>query len=117
MWSKRSTSVTQRDAKTSSVFGFASSSRLRNEAALVPPPPAQPTTVPEATSAAMRTWGRMQSLDGELVLSATDLVGFAECVHRTTLDREVALGLRPKPDRVDPLGEILALAGLENQAG
>jgi hypothetical protein len=28
----------------------------------------------------------MQSLDGELVLSATDLVGFAECVHRTVLD-------------------------------
>jgi uncharacterized protein len=58
----------------------------------------------------------MQSLDGELVFSATDLVGFAECVHRTALDREVALGLRPKPDRVDPLGEILARAGMEHEA-
>ena len=84
---------------TSSAFGFASNRRLRNEAALVPPPPAQPTTVPEATSAAMRTWGRMQSLDGELVLSATDLVGFAECVHRTVLDAaKIAAGSKAVGD-------------------
>jgi uncharacterized protein len=61
-------------------------------------------------------WGLVQSIDGQFVLSATDVVGFAECPHRTALDREVALGLRPKPDRVDPLGEILARAGMEHEA-
>jgi hypothetical protein len=41
----------------------------------------------------------MQSLDGELVLSATDLVGFAECVHRTVLDAaKIAAGSKAVGD-------------------
>jgi hypothetical protein len=32
----------------------------------------------------------MQSLEGKPVLSATDLVGFAECVHSTVLDADKA---------------------------
>ena len=31
----------------------------------------------------MRMWGLVQSIDGQFVLSATDVVGFAECPHRT----------------------------------
>jgi predicted RecB family nuclease len=59
----------------------------------------------------------VQLLDGELVLSATDLVNFRGCLHRTCLDREVALGLRERPDSTDPLAEILIRAGTAHEAG
>ena len=36
---------------TSSAFGFASNSQLRNEAAIVPLPPAQSTMAPQPASA------------------------------------------------------------------
>jgi uncharacterized protein len=40
----------------------------------------------------------MQRLDGQVVLSPTDLTHHQECHHLTWLDLGVALGLRPGPD-------------------
>src|SRR5579862_6962142 len=53
----------------------------------------------------------MQAMNGELILSATDVVGFSACGHRTAQDRNVALGLRPRPVRDDPMGALLARQG------
>ena len=58
----------------------------------------------------------MYLLDGKPVLSASDVVNFAGCVHRTCLDREVALGLRERPVVIDPFGEILIRAGMAHEA-
>jgi len=58
----------------------------------------------------------VQALDGQLVLSATDVVDFAVCGHRTALDREVALGLRPKPVRDNPMGALLTRMGMGHEA-
>ena len=44
----------------------------------------------------------MQIINGQLVYSATDLVGFLACEHLTNLDRAATDGLVQRPMRVDP---------------
>jgi predicted RecB family nuclease len=58
----------------------------------------------------------MQLLDGEIVLSATDLVGFLACEHLTQVDRQVALGLLDPPSRDDPYLGMLADKGRAHEA-
>ena len=53
----------------------------------------------------------MQMVDGSLVYSATDLVGFMECRHLANLDRAAAEGHLKRPMRVDPVLERIARRG------
>ena len=55
----------------------------------------------------------MQLLEGEMVLSATDLTGFLECEHLTQLELKAAKGLLVRPDRDDPELDILTRRGLD----
>ena len=57
----------------------------------------------------------MKKLDGELILSASDLVGHLNCNHLTALDVQVAAGSMAKPDRYDPLLEILRERGQRHE--
>src|SRR5262245_57298506 len=57
----------------------------------------------------------MQDLDGTTVYSATDLVGFLECEHLTTLDRVALTGALTAEDRVDEELEILRERGEEHE--
>jgi uncharacterized protein len=58
----------------------------------------------------------MQLLDGRLIASASDLVGFLGCEHLTTLDQAVAEGRREKPAyRDDPQLELLQKRGREHE--
>src|SRR5437773_8492816 len=57
----------------------------------------------------------MQILDGQLILSASDLVGYLACAHLTVLERDAAEGLRPRPVRLDPALDVLAKRGLERE--
>jgi predicted RecB family nuclease len=57
------------------------------------------------------TIGLVQLIDGVLVLSPTDLVGFTGCEHRTYLDREVARGNLASVRRDDPLIKVLRAHG------
>jgi uncharacterized protein len=57
----------------------------------------------------------MQDLDGTIVYSASDLVGYLECEHLTTLERAVfATGLS-RPARDDPELDVLQRRGLEHE--
>ncbi|WP_053206496.1 TM0106 family RecB-like putative nuclease [Jiangella muralis] len=58
----------------------------------------------------------MYVTDGRLVLSPTDLVGHLECAHLTTLNREVALGQRPRPSGADPGADVVRRRGDEHEA-
>ncbi|PZF84494.1 TM0106 family RecB-like putative nuclease [Jiangella anatolica] len=58
----------------------------------------------------------MYVTDGRLVLSPTDLVGHLECAHLTTLNREVALGLRRRPAADDPGADVVRRRGDEHEA-
>ena len=54
----------------------------------------------------------MHRRDGQLIVSATDLVGFLECGHLTRLERAAVAGLISKPDRSeDPEVELLQRRG------
>ncbi|HXG25248.1 MAG TPA: TM0106 family RecB-like putative nuclease [Candidatus Binatia bacterium] len=54
----------------------------------------------------------MQRLDGQLVLSATDLVGYLACDHLATLELARVAGLRERPHRRDdPTIEIIQEKG------
>ena len=53
----------------------------------------------------------MQTLDGRLVYSASDLNNFSECLHLTALDRAVASGRGVRPERDDAAAELLAQKG------
>ena len=57
----------------------------------------------------------MKKINGTIQLSASDLVGHLNCKHITTLDVEVASGLRSKPDYYDPLLEILRKRGDQHE--
>src|SRR4029079_2829334 len=57
----------------------------------------------------------MQDLDGTTVYSATDLVGFLECEHLTTLDRVALTGAITAEDRVDEELEALRARGDEHE--
>ena len=57
----------------------------------------------------------MQSLNGKLIYSATDLSNFLSCPHLTLLTRRTALG-GPKPRQFDDPGlEVLRQRGLEHE--
>lgn len=58
----------------------------------------------------------MERIDGELVVSATDLVGHLACGHLTVLDGLAALGQLQRPDREDPEVEVLTRRGLAHEA-
>ena len=57
----------------------------------------------------------MQLIDGQLIVSATDLVGFLECSHLTSLDLAAAAGELPRPVRNDPELELIQRRGLEHE--
>ena len=58
----------------------------------------------------------MKKFDGELILSASDLVGHLNCNHLTALDVQFATGRIAKPDHYDPLLEILRMRGQTHEA-
>ena len=58
----------------------------------------------------------MQTINGQLVYSATDLVGFLACEHLTNLDRAATAGLIQRPMRVDPELDRIAKRGLQHEA-
>ena len=57
----------------------------------------------------------MQSIDGRIVYSATDLVGFVECGHLAQLDRAAVAGHLQRPIRTDPVLERIAQRGIEHE--
>src|SRR6185436_15547625 len=57
----------------------------------------------------------MQILEGQLVLSASDLVGHLACGHLTSLERAAAAGHRPRPVRSDPALDVIQRRGLERE--
>src|SRR5437016_10522720 len=59
----------------------------------------------------------MRLIDGQLVLTATDLVGHLACPHLTQLNRAVAEKRLSAPVREDPELEIVARRGQEHERG
>jgi uncharacterized protein len=57
----------------------------------------------------------MQNLDGQLILSPSDLTGFIACDHLTQLELEVTRGERERATRDDPELEILFARGREHE--
>src|ERR1700694_2152529 len=57
----------------------------------------------------------MHLLDGEIVLSPTDLTGFLECEHLTQLELKAVRGLIERPIRDDPELDILTRRGGEHE--
>jgi len=57
----------------------------------------------------------MQLIDGELVVSPSDLTGFLECGHLTQQELAAARGRIDRPQREDPELEILRRRGLEHE--
>ena len=53
----------------------------------------------------------MQIVDGNLVYSATDLVGFLECGHLTSLERAAVSGHLERPVREDPVLDRITQRG------
>src|SRR6187549_2009732 len=52
---------------------------------------------------------------GGLALSATDVSNSVACGHLTGLEMSAVLGLRKRPYRHDPLGDLLKARGLEHE--
>ncbi len=59
---------------------------------------------------------QLQLMDGRLVYSATDLVGFVECTHLANLERAVVDGHLRRPMRDDPVLDRIAQRGIEHEA-
>jgi len=57
----------------------------------------------------------LRSVDGRLVFSPTDLVGFLSCDHLSRLDQAALDGLVKRPVRPDEELELLVLKGLEHE--
>ena len=57
----------------------------------------------------------MQLVDGRLVYSATDLVGFLECAHLANLERAVVEGHLKRPMRSDPVLDRIAQRGRDHE--
>jgi uncharacterized protein len=57
----------------------------------------------------------MKKVNDSFEVSATDLVGYLNCHHLTTLDRAVTEGALAKPKIWDPLLEILAERGAAHE--
>src|SRR2546425_532429 len=58
----------------------------------------------------------MQFLDGQLIVSPSDLTGFLECEHLTQQELAAARGEIERPERKDPELELLTRRGLEHEA-
>ena len=58
----------------------------------------------------------MQAIDGRLIYSATDLVGFLECPHLANLNRAVAEGHLEVPKENDAVLDRIAQRGLQHEA-
>jgi len=58
----------------------------------------------------------MQLLDGRVILSPSDLVGFLACPHLTQLDLAVLRGELVRPVREDPMLDLLARRGQAHEA-
>jgi len=58
----------------------------------------------------------VQLVDGRIVYSATDLVGFSECTHLTNLERAALGGFLKRPMRADPVLDRIVQRGLEHEA-
>ena len=58
----------------------------------------------------------MQTLNGQLVYSATDLVGFLECRHLANLERAATEGHIKRPVRNDPVLDRIAQKGQDHEA-
>ena len=58
----------------------------------------------------------MQLIDGQVTLSATDLVGFLACEHLTNLERAAIAGLTRRPVRTDPQLDLVRKRGFEHEA-
>jgi predicted RecB family nuclease len=54
-------------------------------------------------------------VDGQPVVSATDLVGFLACEHLTNLERAALAHLVARPDREDPELDMIARRGTEHE--
>lgn len=57
----------------------------------------------------------MKVTDGQVALSASDLVGYLNCHHLSALDLDVASGNREKPNYYNPLLEILKERGNQHE--
>ena len=57
----------------------------------------------------------MKQVDGKLLYSATDLVGYLECRHLTDLERAAAFGSVIRPKRDDPVLDRLITRGLAHE--
>jgi predicted RecB family nuclease len=57
----------------------------------------------------------VQVLDGELILSPSDLTGFSACAHLTRLELRAALQGLERPARNDPLLDVLSRRGGEHE--
>src|SRR5512142_1564463 len=57
----------------------------------------------------------MQLIDGQLVASATDLVGYLACEHLTELEKAAAAGLTQRPMRPDPELDVIRARGFEHE--
>ena len=57
----------------------------------------------------------MQRVDGRVVYSATDLVGYLECQHLANLERAAVWGHLERPTRADPVLDRIAQRGLDHE--
>jgi predicted RecB family nuclease len=57
----------------------------------------------------------MQFLDGRLIVSPSDLTGFLECEHLTQQELAAARGEIDRPERDDPMLDMLSRRGLEHE--
>ena len=55
----------------------------------------------------------MRRVDGRLVYSATDLVGYLECAHLANIERAAVWGHLNRPVRADPVLDRIAQRGIE----
>src|ERR1700693_4913933 len=57
----------------------------------------------------------MQFLEGRLIISPSDLTGFLECEHLTQQELAAARGEIARPERDDPMLDMLSRRGLEHE--
>jgi predicted RecB family nuclease len=60
--------------------------------------------------------GNMQFLEGRLIVSPSDLTGFLECEHLTQQELAAARGEIARPERDDPMLDMLSRRGLEHES-
>src|SRR6266576_4741517 len=57
----------------------------------------------------------MQFLEGQLIVSPSDLTGFLECEHLTQQELAAACGDIARPERDDPMLDMLSRRGVEHE--